>query len=436
MSNLKKIESFTVNHKLLVPGIYISRVDYVNGSPVTTFDIRVKRPNFEDCMQPAEAHTIEHLGATYFRSSEEWSDKVIYFGPMGCLTGFYLILAGEYQVDTEIHNEAIKFIMGMFQFVCDYKDRIPGTTPIECGNYRLHNLENARTLAANMLVLHETFSSLMFEYPTEDNHGGIKDSCAINLEVLHNSVLPVIDEEYYENCCDKIDYEDIVEVDKSLDCLPEDDFERMTREAEEEMYNDYIHSNPDLFPEAFAELFPDEWNAKYKVAYEAELAELEKEQSSNVSVDEAKVMKMIDEAENNFWNEFVQENSEVYPDESAKIENLTFSDSLEDDTQYISEDDLSMMNQKAKLPTVSEMIASDIEKETGKKVLDVSVEQTLSDDGVLDVTYNVALESSIDKVEVNYVVQDSSIDSSLGTISRTEAIKKMKDMTIESDALF
>lgn len=187
---MEKIESFKINHKKLVPGIYISRKDRINNEVVTTIDIRVKRPNFEDCMHPAVAHTIEHLGATYFRNLEGWKDDVIYFGPMGCLTGFYLVLAGDYEPSTSQYMKVVDMIMGMFHFVCDYKGVIPGATPVECGNYKMMDMEGASNVAANMIVMKETFDSLMYEYPNETNSQHIATSISINKEVLGTTHIP------------------------------------------------------------------------------------------------------------------------------------------------------------------------------------------------------------------------------------------------------
>ena len=187
---MEKIESFKINHKKLVPGIYISRKDRINNEVVTTIDIRVKRPNFEDCMHPSVAHTIEHLGATYFRNLSGWKDDIIYFGPMGCLTGFYLVLAGDYEPSTSKYMKVVDMIMGMFQFVCNYKGEIPGATPVECGNYKMMDMEGAVNLAANMLVLKETFDSLMYVYPNETNSQGIATSISLHKEVLGNTHIP------------------------------------------------------------------------------------------------------------------------------------------------------------------------------------------------------------------------------------------------------
>ena len=187
---MEKIESFKINHKKLVPGIYISRKDRINNEVITTIDIRVKRPNFEDCMHPSVAHTIEHLGATYFRNLSGWKDDIIYFGPMGCLTGFYLVLAGDYEPSTSKYMKVVDMIMGMFQFVCNYKGKIPGATPVECGNYKMMDMDGAVNVAANMLVLKETFDSLMYAYPNEMNSQGISTSISLHKEVLGNTHIP------------------------------------------------------------------------------------------------------------------------------------------------------------------------------------------------------------------------------------------------------
>ena len=187
---MEKIESFKINHKKLVPGIYISRKDRINNEVITTIDIRVKRPNFEDCMHPSVAHTIEHLGATYFRNLSGWKDDIIYFGPMGCLTGFYLVIAGDYEPSTSKYMKVVDMIMGMFQFICNYKGKIPGATPVECGNYKMMDMDGAVNVAANMIVLKETFNSLMYVYPNETNSQGITSSISLHKEVLGNTHIP------------------------------------------------------------------------------------------------------------------------------------------------------------------------------------------------------------------------------------------------------
>lgn len=136
---MQKIASFTINHDKLLPGIYISRKDQVGAETITTVDLRIRRPNIEPCMSTAELHTLEHLCATYLRNDPEWSSKVIYFGPMGCRTGCYLLLAGDYE-----SKELVPLITKTFEFVRDFEGTIPGTVSTDCGNYLDHNLEIAK----------------------------------------------------------------------------------------------------------------------------------------------------------------------------------------------------------------------------------------------------------------------------------------------------
>ncbi len=143
---MEKIVSFTVDHKRLLPGVYVSRKDSTGQDVVTTFDIRMTRPNFEPVMNTAEVHTIEHLGATFLRNHEKWGEKVIYFGPMGCRTGFYLILAGDYESD-----QIIPLLREMYEFIRQYEGEIPGASAEECGNYLDQNLPMAKYLAEHFL---------------------------------------------------------------------------------------------------------------------------------------------------------------------------------------------------------------------------------------------------------------------------------------------
>ena len=136
---MEKIASFTVNHLTLLPGLYVSRKDNVNGNVVTTFDIRVTRPNFEPVLNTAEVHTIEHLAATFLRNHKEYSDKVRYFGPMGCRTGFYLILAGDYE-----SKDIVQLMKELFLFMSNFEDEVPGACARDCGNYLDMNLAMAR----------------------------------------------------------------------------------------------------------------------------------------------------------------------------------------------------------------------------------------------------------------------------------------------------
>lgn len=139
---MEKIASFTVNHLTLMPGVYVSRQDNVNGNIITTFDIRITRPNKEPVINPAEMHAMEHLGATYLRNDKEWKDKCIYFGPMGCRTGFYLILAGDLKP-----VDIIDLLRDMFKWMKDYEGEIPGQSPRDCGNYLDLNLPMAKFVA-------------------------------------------------------------------------------------------------------------------------------------------------------------------------------------------------------------------------------------------------------------------------------------------------
>ena len=143
---METIKSFTVDHKRLLPGVYVSRKDSTGHDVVTTFDIRMTRPNFEPVMNTAEIHTLEHLGATFLRNHEEWGDKIIYFGPMGCRTGFYLLLAGDYESE-----DIISLLRAMFEFVCHFEGEIPGAAPEACGNYLDQNLPMAKYLAEKYL---------------------------------------------------------------------------------------------------------------------------------------------------------------------------------------------------------------------------------------------------------------------------------------------
>ena len=150
---MEKIKSFQINHLLLNPGIYVSRKDKAGDAVLTTFDIRMTKPNFEPVMNTAEIHTIEHLAATYLRNHEDYKDKVIYFGPMGCRTGFYLILAGDYKLMKYRLNILKEHGLGLkeIQETIAKIDPIPGANPRECGNYQDMNLNMANYLAEKFL---------------------------------------------------------------------------------------------------------------------------------------------------------------------------------------------------------------------------------------------------------------------------------------------
>ena len=132
---MEKIASFTIDHIKLEPGIYVSRKDYVGAEVITTFDLSMTSPNDEPVMNTAEVHTLEHLGATFLRNEPEYKDKIIYFGPMGCRTGFYLLLAGDYE-----SKDIVKLVTDMYEFMRDFKGDVPGASAKDCGNYLDMNL--------------------------------------------------------------------------------------------------------------------------------------------------------------------------------------------------------------------------------------------------------------------------------------------------------
>ncbi|MDD3205546.1 MAG: S-ribosylhomocysteine lyase [Lachnospiraceae bacterium] len=143
---MEKIASFTVNHLTLLPGIYVSRKDHIGNETLTTFDLRVTRPNQEPVLNTAEIHTIEHLAATYLRNNETYKDKVVYFGPMGCRTGFYLILGGDYE-----SKDIVTLMQDMFTFIRDFEGEVPGAAARDCGNYLDMNLPMAKYVAGKYL---------------------------------------------------------------------------------------------------------------------------------------------------------------------------------------------------------------------------------------------------------------------------------------------
>ena len=144
---MKKIESFTINHEVLLPGIYVSRKDNVGEQVITTFDIRMTSPNREPVMNTAEIHTIEHLGATFLRNHKDYADKTIYFGPMGCRTGFYLLLAGDYT-----SGDIVSLVKEMFIFIKEWNNVVPGASSRDCGNYQDMNLSMAQYIADKFVV--------------------------------------------------------------------------------------------------------------------------------------------------------------------------------------------------------------------------------------------------------------------------------------------
>ena len=143
---MEKITSFTIDHLRLVPGLYVSRIDQVEGHPITTFDIRMTSPNDEPVMNTAEMHAIEHLAATFLRNHATYADKTLYFGPMGCRTGFYLLLAGEYA-----SKDIVPLMTEMFTFIAGFDGDVPGACAKDCGNYLDMNLPMAKYLADRYL---------------------------------------------------------------------------------------------------------------------------------------------------------------------------------------------------------------------------------------------------------------------------------------------
>ncbi len=143
---MEKIASFTIDHIRLQPGVYVSRKDHIADSVITTFDLRMTSPNEEPVMNTAEMHTIEHLAATYLRNHPQYQDKTVYFGPMGCRTGFYLLLAGDYE-----SKDIVERMVSMFEFIRDFKGEVPGASPKDCGNYLDMNLGMANYLAKKYL---------------------------------------------------------------------------------------------------------------------------------------------------------------------------------------------------------------------------------------------------------------------------------------------
>ena len=143
---MEKITSFTIDHIKLQPGVYVSRKDPVGGEIITTFDLRMTSPNEEPVMNTAEMHTIEHLAATFLRNHEDFGSKIIYFGPMGCRTGFYLLLAGDYE-----SKDIVELMKELFAFIADFEGDVPGASAKDCGNYLDMNLPMAKYLAKKYL---------------------------------------------------------------------------------------------------------------------------------------------------------------------------------------------------------------------------------------------------------------------------------------------
>ena len=155
---MERIASFSVDHTKLEPGVYVSRsdADEKTGCVTTTFDLRMTAPNREPVMDTAAVHAIEHLGATWLRNDPQWKDRVLYFGPMGCRTGFYLLLAGQYE-----SRDVLPLVDGMFRFIAGYEGEIPGASAKDCGNYLDMNLPMARYHA-------EKYIREVLDHPAQD----------------------------------------------------------------------------------------------------------------------------------------------------------------------------------------------------------------------------------------------------------------------------
>ena len=157
---MEKITSFTIDHIKLQPGLYVSRKDRVGAETVTTFDLRLTKPNAEPVMNTAEVHIIEHLAATYLRNEPLWKEKVLYFGPMGCRTGFYLLLTGDYA-----SADVLPLVLDCFRFIRDYRGEVPGAAPKDCGNYLDMNLNMANYWGRKYAALLEHITPDRLVYP-------------------------------------------------------------------------------------------------------------------------------------------------------------------------------------------------------------------------------------------------------------------------------
>lgn len=157
---MEKIASFQVDHLRLLPGLYVSRRDRFGQTVLTTFDLRLKRPNLEPVIDQPALHTLEHLGATFLRSHPLWADRIVYFGPMGCRTGCYLILEGDIS-----SSGVLPLVKEMFDWIAAFSGNIPGAAPAECGNWQEQNLDMAKWEAARYAALLEKAGSENLNYP-------------------------------------------------------------------------------------------------------------------------------------------------------------------------------------------------------------------------------------------------------------------------------
>jgi len=159
---MEKIKSFQVDHLRLKPGVYVSRRDTIADAVLTTFDLRFKEPNKEPVIDQPALHTIEHLCATFLRSHNEWGSKTIYFGPMGCRTGFYVIFAGDYE-----SKDVLPILREMLEWIEKFEGPIPGASAEECGNWREQNLDMAKFECRKYAALLKNPSREHLEYPSD-----------------------------------------------------------------------------------------------------------------------------------------------------------------------------------------------------------------------------------------------------------------------------
>ena len=157
---MEKIASFQIDHLRLKPGLYVSRKDKFSGVTLTTFDIRFKEPNKEPVLDVPAMHTIEHLAATFLRSHKSWASRIVYFGPMGCRTGFYLILEGDH-----VSKDILPLLLELFDWIENFDGDIPGATAIECGNWREQNIEMAKWECRRYAAIMKNPAAENLEYP-------------------------------------------------------------------------------------------------------------------------------------------------------------------------------------------------------------------------------------------------------------------------------
>lgn len=157
---MEKITSFTIDHIRLQPGLYVSRKDKAGEQIITTFDLRLTSPNDEPVMNTAEIHTIEHLAATYLRNDADWKEKILYFGPMGCRTGFYLLITGDYSA-----RDVLALVRDCFRFIAEFEGDVPGASAMDCGNYLDMNLPMAKFVAKKYYKLLQNIDDSRLHYP-------------------------------------------------------------------------------------------------------------------------------------------------------------------------------------------------------------------------------------------------------------------------------